>query len=101
MANGDGPLSFTYVSPNISGGLAVGKIPQRTERKLVYNVKLAKIADGTPRQVAERIGALAEVGADLVQTAFLHLQQAVASFGERLLRLVHRLEATRYCAKAA
>jgi FMNH2-dependent dimethyl sulfone monooxygenase len=56
---------------------------------------------GTPQQIAERIVALKEIGVDLVLTAFLHFQEEVASFGERVLPLVRELEAARGRAKAA
>ena len=38
-------LKFAYWVPNVSGGLVVSKIPQRTEWNLEYNVKLAQIAE--------------------------------------------------------
>lgn len=31
--------------PNVSGGLVVSKIPQRTDHSLEYNVKLAQLAE--------------------------------------------------------
>jgi FMNH2-dependent dimethyl sulfone monooxygenase len=39
------PVSFAYWVPNVSGGLVVSKIPQRTHWSLEYNVKLAQIAE--------------------------------------------------------
>ena len=50
---------------------------------------------GTPTQVAERIVALKAVGVDLVLCAFLHFQEEVAAFGEKVLPLVRELESTR------
>jgi FMNH2-dependent dimethyl sulfone monooxygenase len=50
---------------------------------------------GTPRQVAERIVALKEAGADLVLLGFLHFQEEVAYFGERVIPLVRQIEAER------
>ncbi|MCF5500409.1 dimethyl sulfone monooxygenase SfnG, partial [Pseudomonas syringae] len=47
---------------------------------------------GTPRQIAERIIELKSVGVDLVLSAFLHFQEDVAYFGERVLPLVRELE---------
>lgn len=38
-------LKFAYWVPNVSGGLVVSKIPQRTDWNLDYNVKLAQIAE--------------------------------------------------------
>jgi FMNH2-dependent dimethyl sulfone monooxygenase len=56
---------------------------------------------GTPRQVAERIVALKDIGVDLVLSAFLHFQEDVAYFGEHVLPLVRELEEARGRAKAA
>lgn len=56
---------------------------------------------GTPQQIAERIVALKEVGVDLVLSGFLHFQEEVAYFGEKVLPLVRELEAQRAAAKAA
>ena len=48
---------------------------------------------GTPRQIAERIVALKEVGVDLVLLGFLHFQEEVAYFGKHVIPLVRELEA--------
>ncbi|NPD14794.1 dimethyl sulfone monooxygenase SfnG [Xinfangfangia sp. D13-10-4-6] len=50
---------------------------------------------GTPQQVAERIVALKEAGADLVLLGFLHFQEEVAAFGEHVLPLIREIEAAR------
>lgn len=55
---------------------------------------------GTPQQIAERIVALKGVGVDLVLAGFLHFQEEVAYFGEKVLPLVRELEA-KTLAKAA
>ncbi|QWF72360.1 dimethyl sulfone monooxygenase SfnG [Methylomonas paludis] len=55
---------------------------------------------GTPEQIAERIVALKAVGVDLILSGFLHFQEEVAYFGEKVLPLVRELEA-RKTAKAA
>ncbi|QRY78126.1 dimethyl sulfone monooxygenase SfnG [Pseudomonas sp. PDNC002] len=47
---------------------------------------------GTPQQIAERIVALKAVGVDLVLAGFLHFQEEVRYFGERVLPLVRELE---------
>ncbi len=47
---------------------------------------------GTPQQIAERIVALKAVGVDLVLTGFLHFQEDVRYFGEKVLPLVRELE---------
>ncbi len=40
-----GGMKFAHWVPNVSGGLVVSKIPQRTDWGLEYNVKLAQIAE--------------------------------------------------------
>lgn len=55
---------------------------------------------GTPEQIAERIVALKAVGVDLVLAGFLHFQEEVDYFGQRVLPLVRELEA-RAAAQAA
>ncbi|POZ51454.1 dimethylsulfone monooxygenase SfnG [Methylovulum psychrotolerans] len=47
---------------------------------------------GTPLQIAERIVALKAVGVDLILSGFLHFQEEVAYFGEKVLPLVRELE---------
>ena len=56
---------------------------------------------GTPQQVAERILALKEAGADLVLLGFLHFQEEVAYFGQHVLPLVRALEARRRADRVA
>lgn len=55
---------------------------------------------GTPQQIAERIVALKDVGVDLILSGFLHFQEEVAYFGEKVLPLVRELEAKASAAKA-
>ena len=55
---------------------------------------------GTPQQIAERIVELKAVGVDLILSGFLHFQEEVAYFGEKVLPLVRALEAKKL-AKAA
>ena len=50
---------------------------------------------GTPDQIAERILALKDAGADLALLAFLHFQEDVAYFGEHVIPRVRALEAAR------
>ena len=38
------PVKFAYWVPNVSGGLVVSTIPQRTDWSLDYNVRLAQTA---------------------------------------------------------
>ena len=48
---------------------------------------------GTPEQVAERIVAYKKLGVDLVLGGFLHFQEEIEYFGQRVLPLVRELEA--------
>lgn len=56
---------------------------------------------GTPEQIAERIVALKRLGVNLVLGGFLHFQEEVAFFGERVLPLVRELEAAAPASAAA
>ena len=47
---------------------------------------------GTPEQIAERIVALKHIGVNLVLGGFLHFQEEVEYFGQRVLPLVRELE---------
>lgn len=47
---------------------------------------------GTPEQIAKRIIALKAIGVDLVLLGFLHFQDEVQSFGERVIPLVRQYE---------
>ncbi|WP_147197391.1 dimethylsulfone monooxygenase SfnG [Pantoea sp. CCBC3-3-1] len=50
---------------------------------------------GTPQQIAQRIMALKEAGADLLLLGFLHFQEEVEFFGREVIPLVRELEAQR------
>ncbi len=56
---------------------------------------------GTPQQIAERIVALKAIGVDLILSGFLHFQEEVAYFGEKVLPLVRELEAQQLQAQQA
>lgn len=56
---------------------------------------------GTPRQIAERIVALKAVGVDLILSGFLHFQEEVEYFGQKVLPLVRELEAAQEPLKLA
>jgi len=47
---------------------------------------------GTPEQIAERIVRLKRLGVNLILCGFLHFQDEVAYFGERILPLVRQPE---------
>ena len=60
-----------------------------------YNDGFRSNLIGTPHQIAERILALKDAGADLILLGFLHFQEEVAYFGEHVLPIVRELEARR------
>jgi FMNH2-dependent dimethyl sulfone monooxygenase len=66
-----------------------------------YNDGFRSNLIGTPQQIAERIIALKDAGADLILLAFLHFQEEVEFFGKHVLPLVRQLEAGRNLAVAA
>jgi FMNH2-dependent dimethyl sulfone monooxygenase len=71
-----------------------GNWAQSTFQDLVqYNDGFKTDLIGTPQQVAERIVALKNVGVDLVLLGFLHFQEEVEFFGQRVIPLVRQLEA--------
>ena len=60
-----------------------------------YNDGFRSNLIGTPEQIAERIIAIKDAGADLVLLGFLHFQEEVEFFGRRVIPLVRELEAAR------
>jgi FMNH2-dependent dimethyl sulfone monooxygenase len=58
-----------------------------------YNDGFRSNLIGTPQQVAERIVALKNAGADLILLGFLHFQEEVEQFGREVIPLVRDLEA--------
>ncbi|MBT9244854.1 dimethyl sulfone monooxygenase SfnG [Gemmobacter fulvus] len=60
-----------------------------------YNDGFRSNLIGTPQQVAERIVALKDAGADLILLGFLHFQEEVEYFGTHVIPLVRQLEAQR------
>jgi hypothetical protein len=73
---GGDPIRFAYWVPNVSGGLVISNIEQRTSWDIDYNRKLAQTAEnngfdyagfktnliGTPEQIAQRIVRLKRLG---------------------------------------
>ncbi|GAA2061412.1 dimethylsulfone monooxygenase SfnG [Williamsia deligens] len=49
---------------------------------------------GTPEQIAERIVAYKKLGVDLILGGFLHFQEEIEYFGEKVMPLVRELEAS-------
>lgn len=88
-AFGDAVKQAGKASPEGEGNWA-----KSTFQDLVqYNDGFKTNLIGTPQQIAERIVALKAVGVDLVLGGFLHFQEEVAYFGDKVLPLVRALEA--------
>ncbi|MBE7198098.1 MAG: dimethyl sulfone monooxygenase SfnG [Parafilimonas terrae] len=66
-----------------------------------YNDGFRSNLIGTPDQIAQRILALKDAGADLILLGFLHFQEDVAAFGRDILPRVRALEAARAAEPAA
>lgn len=63
------PLKFAYWVPNVSGGLVVSNIEQRTSHSPAYNIDLARTAEQVGFEYAlTQVRYLASYGAD-AQTA--------------------------------
>ena len=60
------PVKFAYWVPNVSGGLVISKIEQRTSWDIDYNRKLAQIAERSGFDYAlSQIRFTAGYGADI------------------------------------
>jgi FMNH2-dependent dimethyl sulfone monooxygenase len=78
-------LKFAYWVPNVSGGLVVSKIQQRTDWSLEYNVKLAQLAEAAGFDYAlSQIRFTAGYGAEY--------QHESVSFSQALLQATTRLK---------
>jgi FMNH2-dependent dimethyl sulfone monooxygenase len=78
-------LRFAYWVPNVSGGLVVSKIEQRTNWSLEYNVKLAQVAEAAGFDYAlSQIRFTAGYGAEY--------QHESVSFSQALLQATTRLK---------
>ena len=59
------PLRFAYWVPNVSGGLVVSNLPQRTDHSPAYNVETAQVAERNGFEYAlTQVRYLASYGAD-------------------------------------
>ena len=87
-AFGDAARQAGQASPEGEGNWAKSTF----EDLVQYNDGFKTNLIGTPQQIAERIVALKAVGVDLVLGGFLHFQEEVAYFGEKILPLVRQLE---------
>lgn len=79
------PIKFAYWVPNVSGGLVISKIPQRTSWDLDYNLKLAQLAEQNGFDYAlSQIRFTAGYGAEY--------QHESVSFSQALLQATTRLK---------
>jgi dimethylsulfone monooxygenase len=79
------PVKFAYWVPNVSGGLVISNIPQRTSWELDYNVKLAQIAEQNGFEYAlSQIRFTAGYGAEF--------QHEPVSFSQALLSQTEKLK---------
>jgi len=88
-AFGDAVKQAGNASPEGEGNWAKSTF----EDLVQYNDGFKTNLIGTPRQIAERIVALKAIGVDLVLSGFLHFQEEVEYFGQKVLPLVRELEA--------
>jgi|SRR5450830_132940 len=79
------PVKFAYWVPNVSGGLVVSTIPQRTDWSLDYNVRLAQTAERSGFEYAlSQIRFTAGYGAEY--------QHESVSFSQALLQSTTKLK---------
>ena len=78
-------LKFAYWVPNVSGGLVISKIEQRTDWSLDYNVKLARLAESSGFEYAlSQVRYMASYGAEF--------QHESTTFSFALLQATQRLK---------
>src|SRR4051812_32874239 len=83
--SGESPIKFAYWVPNVSGGLVISKIEQRTDWSLDYNVKLAKLAENNGFEYAlSQVRYMASYGAEF--------QHESTTFSTALLLATQRLK---------
>ncbi len=79
------PTKFAYWVPNVSGGLVISKIEQRTDWSLDYNVKLARLAENVGFEYAlSQVRYMASYGAEF--------QHESTTFSFALLQATQRLK---------
>ncbi|HZU83668.1 MAG TPA: dimethyl sulfone monooxygenase SfnG [Polyangiaceae bacterium] len=82
---GEHPIQFAYWVPNVSGGLVISKIEQRTDWRLDYNVKLARLAENSGFEYAlSQVRYMASYGAEF--------QHESTTFSFALLLATERLK---------
>jgi FMNH2-dependent dimethyl sulfone monooxygenase len=78
-------IKFAYWVPNVSGGLVISKVPQRTDWSLDYNVRLARVAEQSGFEYAlSQVRYMASYGAEY--------QHESTSFSLALLLATTRLK---------
>ena len=78
-------IKFAYWVPNVSGGLVISKIPQRTDWSLDYNIKLARLAENSGFEYAlSQVRYMASYGAEF--------QHESTTFSFALLQATTRLK---------
>jgi FMNH2-dependent dimethyl sulfone monooxygenase len=87
-AFGDAVKQAGLASPEREGNWAKSTF----EDLVQYNDGFKTNLIGTPQQIAERIVALKAIGVDLILSGFLHFQEEVEYFGQKVLPLVRELE---------
>src|ERR1700690_765557 len=84
-ANRSAPTKFAYWVPNVSGGLVISKIEQRTDWSHDYNVKLARLAEDNGFEYAlSQVRYMASYGAEF--------QHESTTFSFALLQATQRLK---------
>jgi dimethylsulfone monooxygenase len=79
------PVKFAYWVPNVSGGLVISKIEQRTDWSIDYNVKLARLAENSGFDYAlSQVRYMASYGAEF--------QHESTTFSFALLQATQRLK---------
>jgi dimethylsulfone monooxygenase len=85
VSRADDPIKFAYWVPNVSGGLVISKIEQRTDWSLDYNVRLAQLAEKSGFDYAlSQIRFTAGYGAEY--------QHESVSFSQALLQATTKLK---------
>jgi FMNH2-dependent dimethyl sulfone monooxygenase len=85
------PLKFAYWVPNVSGGLVVSKIEQRTDWGLEYNQELARIAERSGFEYAlSQVRYMASYGAEYQhESTSISLALALATEKLKVIAAIH------------
>ena len=85
------PLKFAYWVPNVSGGLVVSKIEQRTDWSYDYNVELARLAENNGFEFAlSQVRYIASYGAAYQhESTSISLALALATERLKIIAAIH------------